>query len=302
MYLKEAADEYLFECKCRKLSKRTVDNYSKHIGYLLNYLENEKDVTKLEDLKPQYIKQYIIEKQKAGNKPNYINDLIKVYKTLFKYLYDEGYTETLITEKIKNVKKEKVIIRTFTNDNIKDMISYYKGNDFLSIRNKTILIILFDTGIRLSELLNLKEKDIKDDYIVIVNGKGGKDRVVPKSPFISKWLFKYMIVRKEKFIDRNLDDKELFLSKNCKRLSSEMVERIIKDAGKYANVSKDVRVSPHTCRHTYAQMQLMNGLDIYSLSRILGHESISVTQTYLNGIRDERVLMQGNKTSPLMHL
>ena len=67
-----------------------MDNYSKHIGYLLNYLENEKDVTKLEEVKPQYIKQYIIEKQKAGNKPNYINDLIKVYKTLFKYLYDEG--------------------------------------------------------------------------------------------------------------------------------------------------------------------------------------------------------------------
>ena len=59
---------------------------------------------------------------------------------------------------------------------------------------------------------------------------------------------------------------------------------------------------PHTCRHTYAQMQLMNGLDIYSLSRILGHESISVTQTYLNVIRDERVLIQGNKTSPLMNL
>lgn len=302
MNLAELTDEYLFDCECRKLSKKTVENYRKQIGYLLQYLKEECSVTDIEEIKTRHIKQYLLAKQKAGNKPNYINDLLKVYKTMFRYFYNEGYTETLITEKIHNVKKEKVIIRTFTKENVKAMINFYSGNDFLSIRNKTIMIVLFDTGIRLSELLNLKTIDLKEDYIIVVNGKGGKDRVVPKSPFLSKWLFKYQSIRRSYFIDRYLDNKELFLSKNCKRLSREMVERIVKDVGKFAGVSKEVRVSPHTCRHTYAQMQLKNGLNIYSLSRLLGHENISITQTYLNGIRDEQVLIEGRISSPPMNL
>ena len=81
-----------------------------------------------------------------------------------------------------------------------------------------------------------------------------------------------------------------------------MVDRIVKDAGKGCNVSKDVRVSAHTFRHTYAQFQLKSGLDIHTLSRLLGHESISITQTYLNGLRDREVLEQAQHTSPLMNL
>lgn len=185
---------------------------------------------------------------------------------------------------------------------LRKWFEFYDGNKFLDIRNKTILITFFDTGIRLSELLNLKPEDIKDGYIIIVNGKGGKDRVVPRSPYLARWLFKYNVVRTQYFFDRNLDGKELFLSKTGKKLSAESIEKIVKDAGKYANVSKEVRVSPHTCRHTFAHMQLMNGLDIYSLSRILGHESISITQTYLNGIRDTEVIKQGIATSVLMNL
>ena len=81
-----------------------------------------------------------------------------------------------------------------------------------------------------------------------------------------------------------------------------MVDRIVKDAGTGCNVSTDIRVSAHTFRHTYAQFQLKAGLDIYSLSRLLGHENISITQTYLNGMRDKEVLKQAQHTSPLMNI
>ena len=110
-----------------------------------------------------------------------------------------------------------------------------------------------------------------------------------------------MAVRKSYFAYQIIP-KNIFLSKNAKPLTGTMVDRIIKDAGKGCNVSKDVRVSAHTFRHTYAQYQLKAGLDIYSLSRLLGHESISITQTYLNGMRDKEVLEQAENTSPLMNL
>lgn len=122
MELRVLADEYLFECECRKLSSKTVENYRKQITYFLEYLKNEYGITKLEEVKTQHIKHYLMSKQKAGNKPNYINDLLKVCKTMFKFFYEEGYTDTLITEKVKNVKKEKVIIRTFSKNEIKKMI------------------------------------------------------------------------------------------------------------------------------------------------------------------------------------
>ena len=81
-----------------------------------------------------------------------------------------------------------------------------------------------------------------------------------------------------------------------------MIERIVKDAGIFAEVKEDIRISPHTCRHTFAQQQLRNGLDIYILSRLMGHENIAITQQYLHGLRDTEVLNSAKTTSTIMNL
>ncbi|MCI1930791.1 MAG: tyrosine-type recombinase/integrase [Clostridia bacterium] len=301
MLLQQAVDEYLFDCECRKLSPKTIENYSKQIRYLQEYLV-KKGIKNLEEVIPAQIKQFLAIKQREGCKANYINNLLKAFKCLFKYCFEEGYTDTCITAKVKNQKKTKVIINTFTAKNVKDMINFYDGKKYLDVRNKMILIFLFDTGIRLNELVHLKPEDVMEDCIIIKYGKNYKERVVPKTPYLTKHYFKYLRIRESYFSNKSLLNKELFLSKNCKMLTHEMVERIVKIAGEGVNVSKDIRCSPHTCRHTYAQMQLMNGLDIYSLSRILGHENISITQIYLNSIRDKEIVTAGVKTSPLMNL
>jgi integrase/recombinase XerD len=300
MLLATVRDEFVFNCQCRKLSDKTIYNYEKQINYLLRFLEQEKGVVDIEDVKPQHVKEFLMNMRKAGRTVNYFNDLLKAFKVLFRYAYEEGYTETLITEKIKNAKGDKVIIRTFTDAEIRRIMNYYSGNDFLTVRNKVILLLLIDTGIRLSELIGLTEEQIKADYLII-NGKGAKERVVPKSPQLGKWLIKYAAVRKAYFQYRITPD-NLFLSKNARVMCTARVDRIIKVAGRGCEVSKDIRISAHTFRHTYAQYQLKSGLDIYSLSRLLGHESIAITQTYLNGMRDKEVLSQAQKTSPLMNL
>lgn len=301
MLLQELSNEFKFNCQCRKLSEKTTSNYNKQVCYLLRYLEQEHSVTQLEDVKPQQIKQFLMMMQKKGRKPQYINDLLKAFKCFFKYLQDEEYTTTLVTEKIRNIKQPKVIIQTFTDDEVKKMIQFYTDNDYLSIRNRTILCMFFDTGVRLNELITLKDEQIHDDYILI-HGKGDKERVVPKSPYLAKCLFKYQIVKKSYFEYKILKYDNTFLSKNGKPLTHEAVERMVRVTGQECNVSSDIRCSPHTCRHTFAQMQLKNGLDIYALSRIMGHESISITQRYLEGIKDREVLTAGTKTSPLMNL
>lgn len=300
MLLTTVRDEFVFHCQYRKLSPKTIGNYTKQIDYLLRFLQQEKKTVHIEDVRPNDIKAFLLTMSKAGRTANYVNDLLKAYKVFFRYAYGENYTEELLTAKIQNVKKPKVIIRTFTETELKKMSNYYQGHDYLTIRNKVIMMMLIDTGIRLSELTGMTEEQIKYDYIII-RGKGNKERVVPKSPLLSKWLLKFLAVRKSYFTYRVIPE-NIFLSKNGKPLTNTMIDKIVKEAGKACDVSPDVRVSAHTFRHTYAQFQLKAGLDIYSLSRLLGHESISITQTYLNGMRDKEVLKQAEKTSPLMNI
>lgn len=299
MLLTDVREEFAFHCQCRNLSPRTIKNYGKQIDYLIRFLQGE-GIKHIQDVEPKYIKAFLLEMKRTEHTPNYINDLLKAYKVFFRYAYNEGYTDTLLTEKIQNVKAPKVIIRTFSEQELKKMTSYYQGYDYLSIRNKVIMLLLIDTGIRLSELIGLTEGQLKYDYIII-RGKGAKERVVPKSPLLGKWLIKFLTVRKSYFAYHMIPE-NMFLSRNGKPLTSTMIDHIVKEAGRACGVSEDTRVSAHTFRHTYAQYQLKNGLDIYSLSRLLGHESISITQTYLNGLRDKEILKQAQNTSPLMNI
>ena len=190
MLLTDAAKEFEFNCQCRKLSDKTIRNYGKLIGYLLDYLKEQHKVLCLEDVQPMYIKAYLMMLQERGAKPQYINDQLKAFKVLFRYLYEEGYTDSILTERIKNVKQPKTIIKTFTEQEVKKMTEYYSGHTFMEVRNRLMLMTFFDTGIRVSELINLKLSQVKDEYILI-HGKGDKERVVPKSPLLNKWMFKY---------------------------------------------------------------------------------------------------------------
>lgn len=296
MLLTDAAKEFEFNCQCRK----TMRNYGKLIGYLLDYLKEQHKVLCLEDVRPMYIKAYLMMLQERGAKPQYINDQLKAFKVLFRYLYEEGYTDSILTERIKNVKQPKTIIKTFTEQEVKKLTEYYSGHTFMEVRNRLMLMTFFDTGIRVSELIDLKLSQVKDEYILI-HGKGDKERVVPKSPLLNKWMFKYLNTRENFFAYRRVPE-NVFLSRNGRPMTTEAIHRVIKIAGKAVGVSRDIRVSPHTCRHTFAQMQLKNGLDLYSLSRLMGHSNISITQRYLEGLRDFEVLNACKATGILMNL
>ena len=300
MLLTDAAKEFEFNCQCRKLSDKTIRNYGKLIGYLLDYLKEQHKVLCLEDVRPMYIKAYLMMLQERGAKPQYINDQLKAFKVLFRYLYEEGYTDSILTERIKNVKQPKTIIKTFTEQEVKKMTEYYSGHTFMEVRNRLMLMTFFDTGIRVSELIDLKLSQVKDEYILI-HGKGDKERVVPKSPLLNKWMFKYLSTRENFFAYRRVPE-NVFLSRNGRPMTTEAIHRVIKIAGKAVGVSRDIRVSPHTCRHTFAQMQLKNGLDLYSLSRLMGHSNISITQRYLEGLRDFEVPNACKATGILMNL
>lgn len=300
MVFQDAIVEFGFDCKVRKLSPRSIDNYQKQLRYLQTYLADEYGIKNVEQVKTFHIKQFLGMMDDRNRKPRYINDLLKAFKTFFNYLKREGHITENPTVKVKNMKQPKTKILTFSEDDIRKLLNHFNGNSFLKIRNRAILAMFFDTGMRLTEVITLRPEQIHDEYI-LVHGKGNKERLVPVSSYLAKTLLKYRMARESYFEDK-LPEPYVFLSNRGKKLTQEAIAKFFKQAATDVGINKQIRISPHTCRHTFAHLQLKNGLDLYSLSRLMGHESVAITQRYLEGIKDDEVLKKGQRCGVLQNL
>ena len=107
MLLTTIRDEFSFHCQSRKLSPRTIKNYTKQLDYLFRFLQEEKRTIHIEDVTSRDIKEFLVKMSKLGRSANYVNDLLKAYKVFFRYAFEEGYAEENLTKKVKNAKKPK---------------------------------------------------------------------------------------------------------------------------------------------------------------------------------------------------
>lgn len=302
MLLQDVLKEFIFDCKLRKLSERTIKGYKNNLLRFFKFIASEYNITELEELVPPVIKGYISHLSSLGRKETYINGIIKNMRAFFKYCNDEEYIKKNPMDKIKFQKEQIPIITTFTDEEVIKMVKHFSGAKFLEIRNKLLMILLFDTGMRNSELCGLKVTDIRDTYI-LVNGKGNKQRVIPISPILNKQLIKYNRVRQAFIKDKFGYQTEYYLlSQKGKKLTVEALEHIVRECGIACGIRKSIRCSPHTCRHYFAQAQLKNGCDLYTLSKLLGHTNPNITKIYLRSMNDDDFLDMAIGTSPLMNL
>ncbi|MBB2483387.1 tyrosine-type recombinase/integrase [Bacillus sp. APMAM] len=303
MYLEDVYKEFLYDLEIKNYSPRTIKGYKNNNKAFLNYLKNEFEVEEIEEVTSKHIKSYLMNLKQKGLTELYVNSVHKCLRSFFKFMVEEGY----IAEKrnpilsVKFMKEPKVIIKTFTDDEIKRMINAFHHNNYLNLRNKLIIMCFVDLGIRNLELCTLTHLNIMDTVIKI-QGKGNKERHLYISPMLKKYMIKYERMKHEYFKDKYMIDSNYFLSRNGKELTVNAIEKIIKQAGKRAKVRDSIRCSPHTIRHYYAQKQLRTGLDVYSLSRLLGHESTVITTRYLQSLNDENILEIAKSTSPLSNL
>ena len=273
MYLKDLRDEFIYDCECRHLAKGSLRNYKAATRFLLEYLEL-KQITELEDVRPRHIRDLMKEKQDAGNTSRYINDLLKVWRTWFNYLVNEGYLEERDNpaKKVKCLRQPRTIIDTFTVAEMKRMIQFYDGKDFLEVRNKTIIMLLFDTGMRCNEMILMEPEDIKQDYILVKHGKGSKERMV------------YFDARTKIHLQNYLEEREdgnhaLFVSLKApyERLKIGGVESRLRELGRRLELP---RVHPHKFRRTLATVAIDKGMPVEQLQRLLGHQRIDTTLQY----------------------
>ena len=284
MKLYVTVEEFLYAKKIENQTERTLRGYNNALNLFAKWLEKEWTIDELEKIRVVHLKQYVAYHLKMGHKATYVNGIIKILRAFFKYTNGEDYTD-IAYEKVAWVREEKPVIKAFSAQDARQLLEYYDNKSYLSCRNRTIITMFLETGIRCKELIDMQPEDIKENYILI-HGKNHKERLVPITPYLGKQLAKYR-VRIEHQFELKSPDNNFFLSVKGKKLTNSAIERLIKIAGQGI---QDARVSPHTFRHFYAQTQLKNGMDIYTLSRLLGHEKVSITQIYLQNMQDAQIV------------
>ena len=297
MKISVAKREYLTEIEVRKFTLKTIKSYRNNLNLFLRFCEEEAGISEVEELTLSVVRQFSLYMSGKGRKGSYINGLLKVAKAFIQYCYDEGYGGFNTKKNFKWCKQDKAVIMAFKPSDVRCMLQSCKGYDFLQVRDAAVLTALFETGIRCWELCCIQKKDIHEDFIII-NGKNHKQRVVPITPVLRKAMMKYDNCAADYFTLKNIDD-YYFLSFHGRQLTNSAVEHIIKRHGEGIT---GIRVSPHTCRHFFAQQQIKMGTDLYTISRLLGHENIQITQTYLNSLRDDDIIQIAKQKSVLMSM
>jgi len=284
---------FLSTRRLRNLSPNTITFYSQHLNKFLEFMESNYTDVSLEQINHTILREYV-----SGLKENHsaggVNHHIKVLKILFKFMIEEAVITENPSKKITMIKTDQVVIATFSNNQVTAMLEITKHQmDFPGIRNYALITLLYDTGCRISELLNLKINDIQlEEKILTVRGKGGKRRVVPFGDRSLISLVKYLNKRNKLFGREGV----LFLTKFGDPLTLRMTDKIIERIGNKAKV-ENVRLSAHTFRHTFAKNWLMNGGDIFSLQKILGHKTLDMVKNYVN-ITFRDIQSQHSKFSP----
>lgn len=260
----------------RKYSLNTINSYISDINIFLEYLHIQK--LNYKDVNHEVIRSYLKYLDEKKYKNSSINRILSSLNDYYNYLTKCKVTKYNYFEDINRPRKEKRLPNFINYSEYMSLLATVEKeeNEFLKARNLLLLEILFDTGLRVSEAVNIKINNInKKEQSIKVLGKGNKERIVYYGDYAKNYLEDYLNLRR----NINIVDKEyLFLNKNYTRLTRRGVEYLISDISKKALLRQ--KISPHTLRHSFATEMLNNGCDIRSVQELLGHKSLSTTGIY----------------------
>ena len=258
----------------KNLSNQTIENYTVDLVLLEEYLSNN-DKTFFNATNDDIVNFLNIKSFKTQT----YNRKVTSIKEFYKYLILEKKHIIINIDKIEHIKNDKTYPKIIKFEDISKMVSVQE-NTILGMRNKVIIMFLYITGLRVSELCNLTYSDInfKEGYIRCI-GKGNKEKIIMVGDLLSINLSTYTNTTR-KAILKGLESKYVFVNSEGEPISRQTIFNIIQDAANKANIK--LHVSPHTLRHCFATHMLENGADVRTVQELLGHSDISTTQVYLN--------------------
>lgn len=257
----------------KKYSKNTIMSYQNELFKFNDYFSNKK----IKDISKTDIRNYIkhLNSQKIDERS--IAHSMSVLRSFYKFL---SISNDKIENPIQTINLPKIpkkLPNVLSVDDV-DKILNIQVVDKYSSRDKAMLELMYSSGLRVSELINLKLNDISlDEDVVRILGKGSKERIVPIGDCAKEALNNYINIYRKDLFKNNRSD-YLFLSKNGTKLSRQYFFKLIKKQSSLNNINKNI--SPHTLRHSFATHMLNYGADLRSIQELLGHSDISTTQIY----------------------
>lgn len=274
----QAFQDYLqFE---KKYSPHTISAYIKDITFFQNFILKEFEQEEILNVNYSQVRSWIVAMVDESVSNNSINRKIASLKAFYKFLLKTKQIEVSPLLKHKSLKTPKKIQIPFSEKELDLALNTLKyENDFEGIRNKLIIDLFYTTGIRRTELIHLKIKNIDiANQTLKVLGKRNKERILPILPVISQQLNFYLTERA--YLEEIKDNEYFFLTQKGVKMNDSLVYRLINHY--FSNVSEKVKRSPHILRHTFATHLLNNGADLNSVKELLGHSSLASTQVYVH--------------------
>lgn len=259
----------------RNYSNNTIIAYENNIRGFLSYCKI-KNVKNMNEVNYQFIRGYISYLYKQKYQAKSITRILSALRSFFKYLKREEKISTNPLDLITSPKVEKKLPKYLTINDVEKILNAPDMSNKIGIRDAFILELLYVTGIRVSELTNIKLNDISIvEKKIKIMGKGSKERIVYYGTRCQELLNKYLNIRND-FLKQAND--YLILSNTGKQISAREIRNIINRLKVKAGI--DINISPHTFRHTFATHMLNEGADLRSVQELLGHENLSTTTIY----------------------
>jgi len=250
-------------------SKNTINTYENNLNKLSNYIKKD-----LLNITSKDIEKYL---NTLELEPSSISNNLSSFKSFYNYYIKLNKITINPIDPLDSPKLIKKLPTYLTIDEIDNLLNI-EIKDAFSARNKSILELLYSSGLRISELINLEFKNIDlNDCIIRLMGKGSKERIVPINDMAINYL-KIFVKDYRKLLVKNEQNNYLYLNNHGKKMTRQGVYKMIKKLTQEKNIKKEV--SPHTIRHSIATHMLENGADLRIIQEFLGHSDISTTQIY----------------------
>lgn len=293
--LGSASEAFRLRCQAQQLSPATLGWYKQLLKLFSRFLE-ERGVTAARDVTPTLLRQYLEHRRACGNGSITIERTYGGLRCFFSFLSRERLIPQNPIQLVEKPRVERKLIKPLSLDQVRLLLAQCNPKRYDEHRLWTIMVLILDTGLRISEVINLRKDAI--DFttgILRVMGKGGKERDVPFGINTKRALWSYA-ARRGDVPGQDLFFVSRFGGRCCRYLLRKEFHRLGDQAG-----IQGVRVSPHTMRHTFATQYIMNGGDAFSLQQILGHSTLDMVKIYV-ALANRDVAEMHRKFSPMDRL
>jgi integrase/recombinase XerC/integrase/recombinase XerD len=289
-------------------SPKTITWYTANLRRFYIYLKNRHLPDSIGELDIMLLREYIIYLLKSNKYEHHphtpiqsdllststVHGHIRTLRAFFGWLVREGISETNIAKDLKPPKLVKKVVSILSDEEIVTILNTLNLHNHSQVRNKTIFILLLDTGLRIGELINLKMEDVhlNDGYLKVI-GKGKKERMVPMGTKAQRELQRYIFRYRPKPAYTSINN--VFLSVYGKPLTENSIKLMF---ARLARISGVNRLHAHLCRHTFATRFLINGGDVFTLQQILGHSTLEMVRNYIT-LASSHVAIQHQRYSPM---